>query len=79
MHNEGDTEHPTCDITNAMTSVRDMSTDFHRFSDNKSPKRLVAVIVSAGVANDHDRLVTEMRSLISDGFDIISIGKGIRR
>ena len=80
IHYEGDTYNATCDLTNTLTSVRNMSKDYHSStSGKKSSKRLVAVVVSAGVANDYDHLAKEMKLLISDGFEFISIGKGIKR
>ena len=80
IHGEVETaSRKTRDLTNAMLSVRYLSRDYHRFSDKTSPKRLVAVIVSAGVTRDYDRLTTEMKLLTTDGFDFISIGKGIKR
>ena len=79
IHYDGLTDDPNCDLTNAMMSVRYMSEDYHRVSGNTTPKRLVAVVVSAGVANVYDHLASELKLLVSGGFDFITIGKEIKR
>jgi len=66
----------TLDLTSAMMTMREMFRADHRFA-GQWLNRFVTVIVTTGVVFDIDRLERETQLLISEGVDVICIGKGI--